>query len=205
MPKGNTVTSTVKKTAAARKTAASEQPTSTETPAEVGDGADSGADSNDESTAARSARDAGPGTGTPAQAETAARPPATIVNETAAAPLDPPADTPTQTQPPLGHAAASTNHVYAAAGGQTFAGEAHRRFINAQGDEIDPDEMFEEVEPRFTYVIAKERIREEFTYRNSKQADRRLLYPAGAHVPRAEAAGLVAAAKAAQDSNADSE
>jgi hypothetical protein len=192
---------TAKKAAAAPKTttasapAADDSTTSTETHA----------DSNDESTAARSARDVGPGTGTPAQAETAARPPATIVNETAAAPLDPPADTPSQTQPALGHAEASTNHVYAAAGGQTYPGEAHRRFINVDGEEIDPDEMFEEVEPRFTYVIAKERIREEFTYRNSKQADRRLLYPAGARVPRAEAAGLVAAAKAAQGSNADSE
>lgn len=155
---------------------------------ETGAGGNDGASVNVES---------GPQTGNPAAPETTARPLATIPNESPdAAPLDPPADHHLQRQPELGHPTSSTDQTYAEVGGQTIAGENLVELVNQAGDRVDIDDLFEDPGPRFTHMVAKERVYERFTYPNTSTVQKRLIFPKGAFVPRAQAVRIQAAAKA---------
>jgi hypothetical protein len=196
---------TAKKAAAPKKTAASDTTTSAEGTAAADTTTET--ETETESGPGVSVRnDAGPGTGRAAEAETTARPPATIVNESpAAAPLDPPADSHTQREPEHGHKGSSTDQTYAEVGGQTIAGENHVRLVDADGNTVSPDSLFNDVDPKFTYVEAAGRVYEEFTYPNTKRPVKRLLYVEGARVPRSQADRIKAAATADAEAAQDSE
>jgi hypothetical protein len=202
---------TARKTAAAKK-AASSKTTSASTTDKAEDQANEqaneqdGAEGNDqdtgqgsgEATFGTSARDVGPGTGTTAPGEGTSRPPASIVNtDPGAAPLAPPADHPTQTEPEQGHASSSTDQVYAAAAGQTIAGENHKRLVDQRGNTLSADDLFTDPGGLHTYLVVKVRVFEEFTYPNTKRTSRRLLYVPGAKVPRFQAARLMDAVRSA--------
>jgi hypothetical protein len=134
------------------------------------------------------AGNSGAGTGQEAPPEDTARMPAETVNtDPDAAPLDPPADAHTQTEPEHGYAASSTDHTYAAAGGRTIAGEAHVRLVDADDNELSADELFDESDTTKTYVTAKTRVYEVFTYPNSSREAKRLLFAEGKRVPRFQA------------------
>lgn len=167
---------TESKSRAASKRAASKNENENATEAQVEEQRESG------KTPVTGEFDAGPGTGKDAPPENTARYPSTVVNPDSA-PLDPPADAHTQTQPEQGYNDSSTNHVYAAAGGRTIAGEDHARFVDQDGTEIAPGDMFDD-DPSKTYVTAKQRIYEEFYYQNTNEPARRLLYAQGRRVPR---------------------
>lgn len=207
---------TAKKAAAApKKTAASAsandaatEETTTETIEGDGstpDGSD-GAEGNDDETtpedsgstdAASGNVETGPGTGAPATPETGARPLATIPNTAPeAAPLSPPADHHLQTQPVDGYKTSSTDQTYAEVGGRTIAGENLVALVNRAGEPVDIATLFEDPGPRFTHMVSTERVYEKFTYPNTKTVDKRLLFPKGALVPRAQAVRIQAAAKA---------
>lgn len=161
---------------------------STETPADGGDGG------SDHIKAASGNIESGPMTGVNAPPEDTARPPATIVNTAPdAAPLDPPADSHTQMQPKHGHDDSTTNHTYAAAGGRTIAGETHRRIVDADGNDVAAEDLFLDAGPASPFLIASRRLSEVFTYQGAKTETRRLLFTAGASIPRAQAEQLKAA------------
>lgn len=158
---------------------------STETPADGG---------SDHIKAASGNIESGPMTGVNAPPEDTARPPATIVNTAPdAAPLDPPADSHTQMQPKHGHDDSTTNHTYAAAGGRTIAGETHRRIVDADGNDVAAEDLFLDAGPASPFLIASRRLSEVFTYQGAKTETRRLLFTAGASIPRAQAEQLKAA------------
>lgn len=207
-PKGNTVTTAKKAAAAPAKTTAasgadSATKTDSTTTAPAADSGEGTENEGDEATAdsgstnaASTAVESGPQTGTAAPAESA-RPPATIVNQSPdAAPLSPPADHATQTEPANGHTTSSTDQTYAEVGGRTIAGENHIRLVDHKGDTIDPEALFHDESPRHTHVVAAQRVSEEFSYPGSGRVVKRLIYPKGAHVPRGQAARIVAAATA---------
>jgi hypothetical protein len=150
---------------------------------------------NGSTDAASTAVETGPQTGKPSAPETTSRPPATIVNETpGAAPLSPPADHGTQREPALGYPSSSTDQTYAEVGGRTIAGENHVALVDRDNNPVDVSTLFREEGARFTHVVATQRVYERFTYPNSKRADKRLIFPEGALVPRAQAARIKAAA-----------
>lgn len=137
----------------------------------------------------------GPMTGVAATPETGARPPATIVNESPdAAPLSPPADHHLQREPASGHPTSSTDQTYAEVGGQTIAGENHVGLVNRAGERVDIDSLFQDPGGRHTHVVCTERVYELFTYPGTRRAEKRLIFPKGALVPRAQAARIQAAA-----------
>lgn len=134
----------------------------------------------------------GPGTGREAPAERTARMPAATVNtDPDAAPLDPPADSHTQTQPEHGHDASSTDHTYAQAGGRTIAGEQHHGLVGENDEDIDVDDLFKDPGRGTTYVIVKHRVYEVFLFANTTQPAKRLLFTEGQRLPRAQADAIV--------------
>lgn len=177
-----------KKTAAPKKTAAS----STTTP-------DTSAEGNQ--TMGQTAQDSGPGTSNPEPPpETTSRPPATIVNsDPNAAPLDPPADQAGQLDPPLGYQTSTTDQAYAEAAGRTIAGENHLRLLDDGGNELAADDLFDESDAGKTYVLTKTRISEEFTYPNTSRVVSRLMFVAGAKVPKFQAERIKAAVSQAAE------
>lgn len=132
--------------------------------------------------------DSGPGTGREAPAESTARMPAETVNtDPDAAPLDPPADAKTQTEPEHGHDASSTDHSYAAAGGRTIAGESHVRLVDGDDNDVSADELFDDPDPVKTFVTGKQRVYEVFTFPNTTREAKRLLFTEGTRIPRFQA------------------
>lgn len=135
----------------------------------------------------------GPGTGTPAPPESTYRMPSTIVEDPDGAPLEPPSDTKTQTQPPQGHNLSSTDHVYAEAGNRTIAGEDHVGLVDEDDNEVSGDSLFDESDGSKTFVTAKKRVYEEFYYPGTREKAKRLLFAQGKKVPRAQAERIKAA------------
>lgn len=144
----------------------------------------------------------GPGTGTPAAPESTYRPPATLVNDDGS-PLDAPADTHTQPQPEQGYNESSSDHVYAAAGGRTIAGEDFKRVVGPDKKAVRASSLFEDNDGK-TFVIAKDRVYEEFYYPGTTEVAHRLLFAKGARVPRARAEQIKAAIGNAPKAKADS-
>lgn len=135
----------------------------------------------------------GPGTGTPAPPESSYRMPSAIVSDPEGAPLAPPTDTPTQLDPPQGYNLSSTDHVYAEAGGRTVAGEDFIRLVDGDGKDVQAGDLFEDGGASKTFVLSKARVYEEFFYPNTTEKAHRLLWAAGARVPRARAERIKAA------------
>lgn len=136
--------------------------------------------------------DSGPGTGREAPPEETARYPSTVVNSDST-PLDPPADSHTQAEPEQGHAASTTDNVYAEAGGRTIAGEDYSRLVDAEGNEVSADSLFDDGDKSKTFVTVKMRVYEEFYYPNTNEPAKRLLFAEGRRVPRAQAERIKAA------------
>ncbi|MEU6712940.1 hypothetical protein ABZ897_15780 [Nonomuraea sp. NPDC046802] len=63
----------------------------------------------------------------------------------------------------------------------------------ADGTPVDPDDMFEDLGARYTYVIARYRVLEHFRYAGATRDGRRVKYHAGAKVDRSEADAIRAA------------
>jgi hypothetical protein len=79
---------------------------------------------------------------------------------------------------------ASTSRVAASAAAFSIAGDNHVRIIDEDGNTVDPADMFDDPDPHVSFVTARTRLYEEFTQTNSTRLTTRLLYPAGARVPR---------------------
>lgn len=137
----------------------------------------------------------GPGTGTPAPPESSYRTPSTIVEDPDGAPLEPPTDTKTQVEPAQGYNESSTDHVMAAAGRITYAGEDYKAIVGDDGKKVTPGNLFDDSDGSKTFVTAKQRVYEEFYYPNTTEVCQRLLFPAGARVPRAQAESIKQAIK----------
>lgn len=135
----------------------------------------------------------GPGTGTPAPPESTYRMPSTIVTDPEGAPLDPPQDTPTQVDPPQGYNLSSTDHVAAEAGRQTIAGEDHAGLVDSDGNDVSPDDLFEEAPGSLTMVRATKRVYEKFFYGMTTEPSHRLLFAKGMLVPVGQAERIKAA------------
>lgn len=138
----------------------------------------------------------GPGTGVPAPPESTYRPPATLTGDS---PLDPPADADTQRQPEGGYNESSTDPVAAEAGRRTIAGEDFLRLVDADGNELSADGLFDDSDASKTFVTTKTRIYEEFHYPNTTEVAKRLLYAEGRRVPRFQADRIKAALDAAPE------
>lgn len=130
----------------------------------------------------------GPGTGVEAPEESTPRPPATMLDlgSTESGPLDPPGDARQQIQPEKGYNESSTDHVYAATGGRTIAGEDHLRLVDEDDNELGADDLFDD-DPKRTWVTAKVRVYEVFQYPHTTEEAKRLLFAAGRRVPREQA------------------
>lgn len=202
-------------TTAAKKTAAKKTASTSTTPADTAgtqapeattpdavevESTETDADSNEQGpdkTNSGFVQNFGPGTSNPeVPAENSVRPPATIVNaDPAAAPLDPPADSHTQTSPARGHDWSSTDKTYAESGGRSIAGENHSRLLDANGNLLGPDDLFDDPDPIKTVVYTKVEVLEEFFYPNTLTATLRRVYGKGTPVPRFQAARIMAAAR----------
>ncbi|MGA4995970.1 hypothetical protein [Nonomuraea bangladeshensis] len=55
------------------------------------------------------------------------------------------------------------------------------------GRAVDPDDLFEDLGARYTYMIARHRVLEHFLYSGATRPGRRVKYHAGAKVDRSEA------------------
>lgn len=144
--------------------------------------------------------DQGPGTGQPqADADTLQRGQARMHVGAGheAAPIEAP-DAANQADPEEGHGPTSTNPVAANSALTSVAGEDHVRLVGEDGQEISPDDIFEDADPSKTFRITKTRVYEEFHYWNSPQPMTRLLFPAGWRVDLATAANLAQAQQLAQ-------
>lgn len=111
-----------------------------------------------------------------------------------AAPLTP-SDQHTQVVPILGDPATSTSHVPAAAGLMVYPGEQHVGLVDENGNDVDPDDLFEDPGAHTTYMTATRRVYEQFRYPGSTEVATRLFYTAGRQVPRGEAERLVQAVR----------
>lgn len=203
------MTTAAKKTAAPKKTASTtpadtagtKAPEATTSDTTTPDTTpDAGADSNEQGpdkTNSGFVQNFGPGTSNPeVPAENSVRPPATIVNaDPAAAPLDPPADSHTQVNPARGHDWSSTDKTYAESGGRSIAGENHSRLLDANGNLLGPDDLFDDPDPIKTVVYTKVEVLEEFFYPNTLTPTLRRVYGKGTPVPRFQAARIMAAAR----------
>lgn len=143
----------------------------------------------------RRTADSGPGTGQDAPAEESARPPATTVNTeaTASGPLEAPTDARLQTVPEGGLSLSTTDPVYAANGGRTIAGEDFVRLVDADGNELSADDLFDDGDGSKTWVVAKTRVYEVFYYPNTTEEAKRLMFAQGRRVPRGQAEQIKAA------------
>jgi len=136
----------------------------------------------------------GPETGVPAPKDpTPDRYPSTVLAPSESGPIEPPPDFRTQGVPEGGYSLSSTDPVWAHAGGRTIAGEDFVGLVGDDGNKIDPKSLFDEGDGSKTVVTAKQTVWEEFVYPNTVVVSKRRLYSAGAVVPRARAAALVAA------------
>lgn len=209
MSTGTSKSAAAKKTAATKAQQPQDQPEEQNTSGEAQDqadenaGGDTGQSSADQAQADaapnRVQNDSGPGTGQEAPPERHPRYPSTVVNSDAS-PLDPPADTHTQVRPLPGHAASTPDMVYAEAGGRTVAGEDHVGLVDADGESVSIDGLFDD-DPRFTYVIANQRVFEEFYYPNTTEKARRLLFVKGQRLPRYQAERIKATVAGAPEAS----
>lgn len=154
------------------------------------------ADNNEEQNNAGTASvagDTGPGTGAQAPEDTQERTPdRAVAQQTDAAPLVAP-DAGTQTQPRDGYAESSTNPVSSASGLRTEPGNDHHAIVGESGEELDPNDLFEDPGGPQTYVTVKHRTYEQFRRRGARQLTTQLLFPKGKQVQRGEAARITAA------------
>lgn len=191
---------TTRKTAAAKKTAASS--TSTDKTENT-----TGAEGNEgrDTATALTRTDYGPGTSNPdvpdEEGTAGTRTPATTVSgDPNAAPLEPPADQGGQREPVGGYQTSSTDQAYAESAGRTIAGENHLRLLDDSGNELGADDLFDE-DPGLTYVTAKARIFEEFTYPNTHTPAARLMFVPGQRVPRFQAERIKTAVRGYAESD----
>jgi hypothetical protein len=107
---------------------------------------------------------------------------------TQAAPLAAPEDKPRR----LGHPESSTNFVAANAALRSVPGANHRRLLDFDGNDLDPEQMFvfPEAESPSMLATVRKAIYEEFTYPNASTPTTHLLYPAEAKVPVEQALKL---------------
>jgi hypothetical protein len=82
---------------------------------------------------------------------------------------------------------ASTSRVAASAAAFSIAGDNHKRVIDEDGNTVAAEDMFDDGEGHESFVHTKQRLYEEFTQTNSQRLTTRLLFPAGARVPRGRA------------------
>lgn len=145
--------------------------------------------------------DFGPGTGREAPEEGDRRYPSTVVNSDSA-PLEPPKDAHTQTEPEQGYNVSSTDNVYAEAGGRTIAGEDHLGLVDQDDNDVSEGDLFDDDASK-TYVTVKGRVYEQFYYANTHEKAKRLLFVPGQRVPRAQAERIKAALQAAPEPTAN--
>jgi hypothetical protein len=142
----------------------------------------------------------GPETGVPVPADpTPDRYPSTVLAPSESGPIEPPPDFRTQGVPEGGYSLSSTDPVWAHAGGRTIAGEDYVGLVGDDGNKVDPGSLFDMGDGSKTVVTAKQTVWEEFVYPNTVVVSKRRLYSAGAVVPRARAAALVAAVENAPE------
>lgn len=176
---------TTRKQQSQRKTAVGDQHDTTEAQASQ----------REAGTPTATAADSGPGTGQDAPQDTQARTPDRAVagqSDPQAAPLVAP-DAATQTQPEGGYVESSTNPVAAASGVRPLPGENHVQMVDEHGQAVSPQDLFTDPGGPQTFVTAKQRVYEQFTYPHSSQRTQRLFMPAGQRVNRGEAERIKAA------------
>lgn len=140
----------------------------------------------------------GPGTGTDApQDKQQGRYPSTVVNEPSA-PLDPPKDTQTQTDPPQGYNLSSTDDVYGETGKRTVAGEDHVGLVTEDGSSVSADSLFDQNEGQ-TFATVNQRVYEEFLYPGTTTVARRLMFTEGQRIPLQMVARVKAAVENAPE------
>lgn len=128
--------------------------------------------------------DSGPGTGSSTPAEQPRTAADTVVNDPESGPIVAP-DHALQEQPAEGYTLSSTDHTYAAVGGNTVAGETFDALVDEQGKKVSAGSLFED--DGKSYVIAKKRVFEQFYYPNTTEVAKRLLFVEGQRVNRAQA------------------
>jgi hypothetical protein len=145
-------------------------------------------------------QDAGPGTGREAGPDEGGYQQARMSGAHAADPSSAPIEAPdlhSATQPVEGHHGSSTVDVRAAVALSSYAGEDHEAIVDEDGSEVDLDDLFEEPENKAaTYVTVKRAVYETYYAVGQNTDDQpmtRLLFPAGARVPKAQAYQMSAA------------
>lgn len=129
--------------------------------------------------------DSGPGTGTEAPADEQPRSTeSTVVLDPESGPIVAP-DHALQVEPKDGYDLSSTDHVYAAAGGHTVAGERFDALVDENDKKVSPDALFKD--DGKTFLTTTKRVYEQFYYPNTTTVAKRLLFVEGQRVNRAEA------------------
>lgn len=90
----------------------------------------------------------------------------------------------------------STSPVAAAAGQRSLVGQGTLGLVDEEGNDLNPDDVFDSGDGSATYVTTKVRVYEKFVQRGARTPITRLLFPANARVPRDKADAFVHAAKA---------
>jgi hypothetical protein len=103
-----------------------------------------------------------------------------------AAPLEPPVPAP-DPDDHGGYVETSTNPVAAAAGLHSKTGESHRMLVDADGNQLDPEELFEDPGPRSTVVYWRRKVSEVFLPEGANTPTRRVFATAGTAIARDEA------------------
>jgi hypothetical protein len=113
-----------------------------------------------------------------------------------ASPLTP-VDQHTQVVPRAGSPTSSTNAVSASAAQRPQAGDRHLGLIDEDGNDLSADDIFDAPNGPATFVEAKTRVYERFTYPGGQTVMTRLLYNKGARVDLLTAERVKAAVAAA--------
>lgn len=104
----------------------------------------------------------------------------------AAAPLEPPAPRKQRGNPP------STEPFAASAGIQTGTGQTHVALIDADGDVLDPRDMFDDLGAHMTVLRVNRKVFQRFLFEGATTPTTKLYMNAGQMVPRDVAARIVA-------------
>lgn len=90
----------------------------------------------------------------------------------------------------------STSPVAAAAGQRSLVGSGSLGLVDEEGNDLDPDDVFDFGDGTTTYATTKVRVYENIVQQGSRTPVTRLLFPANARVPRDKADLFVHASKA---------
>lgn len=119
---------------------------------------------------------------------------ATKREPSAAAPLD--TDAGDRRPPVEAQRHLSTSPVAAAAGQRSLVGQGSLGIVDENGNDLDPDDVFDYGDGTRTFATTKVRVYEKVVQRGARTPVTRLLFPQNAQVPREKADGFVRAVKA---------